>query len=144
MRFRTTLLLHGKSATGIEVPPEIVEALDAGRKPPVSVTINGHTFRTTVAPRAGGVFLVGVSAANREAASIAAGDEIDVDVEHDSAPRTVEVPADLRAALDEAGLGEHFDALAYSHRKQHVLAVEDAKTDATRQRRIRKAVEMLR
>ena len=143
MTFRTTLLLHGKSATGIEVPPEVVEAMGAGKKPPVRVTINGHSFQTTVAPR-GDVFLVGVSAANREAAGIAAGDEIEVDIEHDASPRTVEVPADLRAALDEAGVGERFDALAYSHRKQHVLAVEDAKTDATRQRRIAKCVAMLR
>jgi hypothetical protein len=143
MTFRTTLLLHGKSATGIEVPPEVIEALGAGKKPPVRVTINGHAFQTTVAPR-GDVFLVGVSAANREAAGIAAGDEIEVDIEHDASPRTVEVPADLRAALDEAGVGEQFDALAYSHRKQHVLAVEDAKTDATRQRRIATCVAMLR
>jgi hypothetical protein len=144
MRFRTTLLQHGKSATGIRIPPEIVEAIDAGKRPPVSVTINGHTFRTTVAPRPGDVFLVGVSAVNREQARVAAGDEIDVDIEHDGAPRTVDVPADLRAALDEAGLRDRFDALAYSHRKQHVLAVEDAKTEATRRRRIAKAVEMLR
>lgn len=144
MRFRTTLLAHGKTATGIQVPPEIVEAMGAGKKPPVRVTINGHSYQSTVAPRDGGRFLVGVSAVNREAAGVAAGDEIDVEIEHDAAPRTIEVPTDLRAALDEAGLGERFDALAYSHRKQHVLAVEDAKTEATRQRRIAKAVEMLR
>ncbi|MFL5843208.1 MAG: YdeI/OmpD-associated family protein [Solirubrobacteraceae bacterium] len=142
MRFRTTLLLHGKSATGIEVPPEVVESFGAGKKPPVRVTINGHSYQSTVAPR-GDVFLVGVSAANREAAGVAAGDEIDVDIEHDASPRTVEVPQDLREALDAAGVGERFDALAYSHRKQHVLAVQDAKTEATRQRRIAKAVEML-
>ena len=68
MTFRTTLLLHGKSATGIEIPPEIVEAMGAGKKPPVRVTINGHAFQTTVAPR-GGVFLVGVSAASCDASS---------------------------------------------------------------------------
>lgn len=144
-RFRTTLLSHGKSATGIEVPPELVEALGAGKRPPVSVTINGHVFRTTVAPRGGDRFLVGVSAVNREQAGIAAGDEIDVEIEHDAAPRVVEVPPDFAAALDaDLAARARWDGFSYSHRRQHVMAIENAKTDATRRRRIAKALEMLR
>ena len=75
--FTTTLLLHGKTATGIEVPPEIVESFASGRQPSVLVTINGHTYQSTVAVR-GGRHLVGVSAENRALARVAAGDTIEV------------------------------------------------------------------
>jgi hypothetical protein len=144
MRFRATLALAGKTATGIEVPPELVEALGAGKRPPVVVTLGAHSYRSTIASR-GGRFLLPVSAENRAAAGVAAGDEIDVDVVLDSVPREVELPADLAAALDAApGARERFDALAYSHRKEHVRAIEEAKAEATRERRIAKAVAMLR
>jgi hypothetical protein len=144
MRFRATLALAGKTATGIEVPTEVVDALGAGKKPPVLVTLGGHTYRSTIASR-GGRFLLPVSAENRAGAGVAAGDEVDVDVVLDTAPREVVVPADLAAALDAvAGARERFDALAYSHRKEHVRAIEEAKAEATRERRIAKAVEMLR
>ncbi|MCW2989879.1 MAG: hypothetical protein JWM73_473 [Solirubrobacterales bacterium] len=142
MHFRTTLVTAGKTATGIEVPPGVVEALGAGKKPPVVVTINaGHTYRSTIAAR-GDRFLVGVSAENREAAGVAGGDEVDVEITLDSAPREVAVPADLAAALAVVpGARERFDALAYSHRKEHVRAIEEAKAEATRERRVAKAVE---
>lgn len=141
--FRTTLVLHGKSATGIEVPAEVVEALGAGKKPPVTVTIDGtYTYRSTLAVM-GGKHLVGVSAEHRTAAGVAAGDEIEVTLEVDTAPRIVEVPADLATALDEAGARAAFDALAFSHRKEHVRAIEEAKAPETRARRIAKAIEKL-
>lgn len=144
MRFRATIELHGKTATGIEVPPEVVEQLAAGRRPPVRVTIGSHSYATTVASR-GGRFLVPLSAEQRAGAGVAAGDEVDVEVELDTAPREVVVPPDLAAALDaEPAARRRFDALAYSHRKEHVRAVEEAKAEATRQRRIAKAVAMLR
>ena len=98
-RFRATIELHGRTATGIEVPSEVVDGLDAGRRPPVRVTIGSHSYRTTVASR-GGRFLVPLSAEQRAGAGVAAGDEVDVDVELDTAPREVDVPADLAAALD--------------------------------------------
>jgi hypothetical protein len=143
-RFRATIELHGKSATGIEVPSEVVERLAAGRRPPVRVTIGSHSYRTTVASR-GGRFLVPLSAEQRAGAGVAAGDEVDVDVELDSEPREVAVPADLAAALDaEPAVRVRFDALPYSHRREHVRAVEEAKAPETRQRRIAKAVAMLR
>ncbi len=143
-RFRATIELHGRTATGIVVPPEVVEGLGAGRRPPVRVTIGTHSYRTTVASR-GGRFLVPLSAEQRAGAGVAAGDEVDVDLVLDTEPREVEVPADLAAALDaDPHVRSAFDALPYSHRKEHVRAVEEAKAAATRERRIAKAVEMLR
>jgi hypothetical protein len=144
MRFRATLELAGKTATGFAVPAAVVEALGAGKRPPVRVTINGFTYRNTVAVY-GGTHLLGVSAENRKGAGIAAGDVIDVDLELDTAPREVTVPADLAAALvAEPAARRFFDSLSYSQRSWHVLSVEGAKTDATRQRRIAKSVDLLR
>ena len=144
MRFRTTVELGGKTATGMPVPPEVVEALGAGKKPPVRVTIGGHTYRSSIASR-GGVFLIPLSAENRTAAGVAAGDEVDVEVELDDAPREVPVPDDLRTALDgDDAARATFEALPYSHKQRHVLAIEGAKTPETRARRIDKALEMLR
>jgi hypothetical protein len=145
MKFRATLLLGGKTATGFEVPPEIVEALGAGKRPAVHVTINGnHTYRSTVAPM-GGQYLIPVAAEQRTAAGIAAGEEIEVELVLDTEPRTVNVPEDFQRALDaEPVAGEFFSKLSYSHQRRHVLAIEDAKTPETRRRRIDKAMEMLR
>ena len=141
VRFTTTLLLEGKSATGIVVPDELVEQLGHGKKPPVQVTVGDHTYASTVAVM-GGRFLVPVSAANREAAGIAAGDTIEVVLVLDTAPRTVEIPADLAAALDPAARA-FLDGLSPSQQKWHVTQVEGAKTDETRQRRIARSVELL-
>ena len=144
MRFRATLQLGGKTATGIDVPAEVVESLGAGKRPPVSVTIKGHTYRTTVAPR-GGRFMLPVSADNRASAGVVAGDEVDVDVALDTEPREVSVPPDLAEALDaEPDAKRYFDGLSYSHKLRHVLAIEEAKTAETRQRRVAKAVSALR
>ena len=98
MRFRTTVDLNGRTATGMRVPPEIVEALGSGKRPPVLVTINGYTYRSTVAVM-GGESLIGVSSEHRAGAGVAAGDEVDVELQLDTAARTVKVPADFAAAL---------------------------------------------
>lgn len=144
MRFPATVELNGKTVTGIEVPPDVVEALGSGKRPAVTVTINGHTYRSTVAPM-GGRSMLPLSAENREAAGVAAGDEVDVDVELDTQPREVEVPADFQDALDEdAQARAAWERLSYSHKRQHVLAIEGAKAAETRQRRIGKALAMLR
>ena len=143
MRFRTTLELHGKTATGIEVPDDVVAALDAGKRPAVRVTVNGHTWRSTVAVM-GGRNLVGVSAENRAAAGVSAGDVLDVELVVDTEKREVEVPADLAAALAAApDAAAAFAALSYSNKSRHVLSVEGAKTEETRARRIAKAVSDL-
>jgi hypothetical protein len=143
MKFRTTLLAAGKTATGIEVPADIVDGFGSGKRPPVQVTINGHTYRSTIAVM-GGVYMVGVSAENRAAAGIQAGQEIDVDLTLDTAPRTVEIPGDFAAALAAApGARHRFDQMPYSHQKEHVRAITEAKKPETRERRITKAIEAL-
>jgi hypothetical protein len=144
MRFRTTLLSNGKTATGIQVPDEVVAALGSGRKPAVKVTIAGHTYRSTVASR-GERYLVGVSAENRERAGVAAGDEIDVDLELDTEPREVAVPPDLMAAFArDRRAATFFDTLTPSQKQWYALPIEQAKAAATRERRVAKALAMLR
>jgi hypothetical protein len=144
MKFRATLELAGKTATGFRVPAEVVAALGTSKRPPVRVTINGYTYRNTVAMY-GGVFMLGVSAEHRAAAGVQAGDDLDIDIELDTAPREVAVPADFAAALAaNTDAQRFFDGLSYSHRLRHVLAIEQAKTIETRQRRIEKAISMLR
>jgi hypothetical protein len=144
MRFRATLELHGKTATGIEVPQNVVEQLGGGKRPPVAVTINGYTYRSTIAPM-GGRYLVGVNAENRAAAGVQAGDVLDVDIELDTAPREVALPDDLAAALAGAPeVGAVFDRLSYTHRKEWVRWIEEAKRAETRAARVAKTVEALR
>jgi len=141
--FRTTLLTTGKTAAGFVVPDEVMTALGAGKKPAVTVTINGHSYRSTVATIDGRP-MVGVSAENRAAAGVDGGDEIDVDLQLDTAPRTVELAPDFAAALAaEPRARAFFDGLNYSERRWFVLGVEDAKTPDTRQRRIEKFVARL-
>lgn len=143
MRFRATLLQSGKTATGIRVPDKVVESLGSGKRPAVSVTIKGHTYRSTVAVM-GGVYMVGVSAENREKAQVSAG-EVEVDIEVDTRPREVTVPSDFADALRrQPAANRFFEGLSYSNRLRHVLSIEGAKTTETRQRRIAKAVEALR
>jgi len=142
MEYRTTVVLGGKTATGLQVPDDVVEALGGGKRPPVVVTVAGHTYRTTVAPM-GGAFWVPLSAEHREAAGLQADEEVDVRIELDSAPREVSLPDDLAAAFDDAARAT-FDGLAYSHRKEWVRWVEEAKKPETRTARIQKTVESLR
>lgn len=144
MRFHATLELGGKSATGVEVPADVVTGLGSHKRPPVTVTINGYSYRSTVATM-GGRFMIPVSAEVRKHAGVESGDELDVDVELDEQPREVTVPDDLAAALDAAPTARAaFDALTYSNRRAHVLAVEGAKAAETRSRRIAKLVDTLR
>ena len=143
MRFRATVELGGKTATGIEVPEEVVAALGSGNRPPVTVTVGGHSYRTTVA-RMGGRFLVPLSAENRTAADVAAGDQVEVDIELDSGPREVAVPDDLGAALAQDDTARaNFDRLSFTHRKEWVRWIEEAKKPETRATRLAKTVESL-
>ena len=143
MKFRAIIQLSGKSATGIVVPPEVVTGLGQGKRPPVKVTIGSHTYRSTVAVM-GGKFMLPVSAENRAAAGVAAGDEVEAEIVLDTEPREVSVPPDLAAALsaDEAAR-RSFEALSYSQRQRHVLDVTSAKTAGTRQRRIARVLAAL-
>ena len=143
MRFRTTIELGGKTATGFRVPADVVQALESGKRPPVRVTIGSHTYRSTVAAY-DDVFMLPLSAENRAAAGVVAGDQVDVDVELDPQPREVTVPPDFAEALDaDADARRFFDGLSYSNKRRFTLAIEDAKTAETRQRRIDKAVVQL-
>ncbi len=143
MIFTTTVLLAGKTATGFVVPEEVVLSFGKGKRVPVTVTINGYTYRSTVAPHAGD-YMLPLSAEHREAAGLTAGQEVAITLEYDAAPREVEIPADFARQLEmHPTAQEAFAKLAYSHRKEHVRAIEEAKTPETRQRRIEKAIEKL-
>lgn len=144
MKFRTEILLSGKTATGIQVPSEVVEALNSGKRPAVRVTIGDYSYRSTVATM-NGVYMLPVSSDVRANAGVDAGDQVEVSLELDDTPREVVVPDDLAASLaaDEAAK-TFFDSLSYSNKRRVVLPIEDAKTDETRQRRIAKSIEKLR
>jgi hypothetical protein len=138
MRFETRMAQTGNN-TGIPVPEDVVVALGGGKRAAVSVTVNGYAYRSTLAVM-GGRYLIPFSADKRRESGIGGGDAIVVDLELDTVSRTVEVPADLDAALEEAGLRAAFDAMPPSHRKAHVTVIEEAKAAATRERRIAAAV----
>lgn len=143
-RIRALLEQNGKTAVGFAVPEAVVLALGKGRRPPVRVTLNGYTYRSTVAPM-GGRYLVGVSADNRAAAGVAGGQTHDIELELDEAPREVALPADFAAALDaEPAARATFDKLSPSNQGYHVSLLEGAKSDETRARRLQKSIGALR
>jgi Bacteriocin-protection, YdeI or OmpD-Associated/Domain of unknown function (DUF1905) len=136
--------LEGKSATGLVVPDDVVTALAAGKRPAVAVTVGDHTYRTTVMPM-GGRFMAPLSAANRTAAGVAAGDRVSVEIVCDTAPREVVVPADLAEALaGDAAVQQFFDGLSYTHRKEWVRWIEEAKKAETRSNRVGQTIMELR
>jgi len=129
---------------GLEVPPAVVEALAAGKRPTVTITINGHSWRSRVAIMRGR-YLLGLSNANRQAAGVVTGDEVDVDVELDTEPRVVDEPGDFARVLDADPVARTaYERLAYGRKLQYVRAIENAKKPETRKRRIEKAVATLR
>jgi len=143
MKFTTTIVLDGNN-TGIEVPADVMSALGTAKRIPVVVTLGGHTYRSSVAPYKGRL-MISLSAANREAAGVSGGDEVEVALEPDTAPREVAVPADLAGALEgDPAAKARFDALSYSNQNRIVLSIESAKTEATRLRRIDAALTELR
>lgn len=142
VRFRARIELVGKTATFIEVPERVVDELSAGRRPPVSATINGHTFRSTVSPMQGSFYLP-LNRGNREASGAKAGQTVVVDLEHDEAPRPVIVPSELEDALRKAKLWDAYEALPTSHRREHASYVSEAKKPETRERRAQRCVGMV-
>jgi hypothetical protein len=139
--FHTTIWQSGNN-TGIRVPEEVIEELGSGKRPLVRMTIKNYTYRSSVAVM-DGKFMVSLSAANRQAAGVRGGEELDVTIELDLEPRTVEIPEDLMAALTAADALEAFENSAPSMRKEYVRQVVEAKAQATRDRRIAKIVEKL-
>lgn len=139
--FRTTVEPTGKTATFLRVPADVVAALGTRKRPAVRVTVGDHTFRSTIAVY-GDEFLLPLNAANRAAAGVTAGDDVDVVLELDTAVRIVDVPDDLRTALEaDRDAAAAFDALSYSHRREYVDWITEAKRPATRQRRVAGTIE---
>ncbi|HEX5994644.1 MAG TPA: YdeI/OmpD-associated family protein [Jiangellales bacterium] len=129
---------------GLEIPADVVEALGGGKRPPVTITVNRHTWKSRIAILRGR-YLLGLSNANRQAAGVVTGDEVEVELELDAEPRVVIEPADFARALDADPVARAaYDRLSDSHKREHVRAIESAKRPETRQRRIEKAVTTLR
>jgi hypothetical protein len=142
MRFRTKILPAGKTAAGIEVPAKVVAALGSSKRPPVRATINGFTYRSTVAVM-GGKFMLGVSNEVRANAGVAAGDTVDIDLELDTEAREVPIPPDFAAALArDFNAKKFFDGLSYSKKLRLVIPI-DVKDAETRKRRISETVARL-
>jgi len=139
--FTTTLLMFGNNV-GIEVPPAVVESFGAGKRVPVIVTIAGYSYPSTIAVM-GGKYLIPLAAEHRTAAGVAGGETHEVTLVHDTSSRDTPLPEDLADALNAAGTRDAFDKLSPSKRKEHVRSVTEAKTDATRQRRIQKVLDAL-
>jgi len=143
MKFRAQVIPSG-NATGVEVPDNVMQALGPAGRPPVTITINGHSWRSRVAAMRG-QRLIGISAAHRAAAGISEGDIIEIDVEIDEAPRDVAEPADLAAALDACPQARtSFDRLPFGLRQKHVKTIEQAKSTDVRERRIGKLIAALK
>lgn len=141
--FRATIQQTGKTACGIEVPEAVVDALGGSRRPAVVVTLDHYTYRSTVAPMNGG-FWVGVNAEHREASGLGAGDEVQVTLALDTAPRELEVPPELAAALDADPVARaFFDGLSYSNRRVFTLSVEGTNNPETKARRVEKAIALM-
>jgi hypothetical protein len=143
MRFRTTILQTGGTAMGFVIPDEVVTALGAGKRPPVTVTINGYTYRNTIAVM-GGQYMIGVSSEHRGPAKVTGGETVEVDLELDTAPRTVDVPPELAAAIDaDPAAKATWDKLSYSNKSWHALQVTGTNNPETRARRIEKSIAAL-
>ena len=145
MKFTTTIVQEpGKNHAGIPVPPEVIEELGAGKRPAVVVTVRDHTYRNSIGSM-GGQSMISLSAANRAAAGVVGGDVVEVTIEVDTAPREVEVPEALAAALNQDPAARAaFEALSNSRKQRITLSVEGAKTEETRDRRVAKALDDLK
>ncbi|MFE5286853.1 YdeI/OmpD-associated family protein [Nocardia sp. NPDC056611] len=143
MKFRA-IVEPPEPMRGLEVPPEVVEALGGGARPPVTITLNGHSWKSRVAILRGRN-LLGLSNANRQAAGVEIGEEVEVGLELDTEPRVIVEPEDFTQALDaDPTARAAYDNLSHSRKREHVHAIESAKKPETRQRRIEKAIAALR
>jgi hypothetical protein len=141
--FEATIVVNDGGGAWVEVPGDVVAALGGGGRIPVNATFDGVGYRGSIASM-GGCLALGILKGIRAELGKGAGDSVTVTVERDDTVRTVDVPDDLAAALEAAGLRDVFDGLSFSHRREHVNAIIDAKRPETRARRINKALEMLK
>ena len=142
-KFKTTILTAGKTATGIRIPDEIIESFNAGKMPRVKITLNGYTYRSTVAVMKE-KYMVGVSADVRKASGVKGGDTLAIEIELDTEERKVELPEDFKKLLDKnLNAKNFFQTLPYSKQKNHVTLIEQARTEETRQKRIEKSIANL-
>lgn len=142
MQFRAVVIPSG-NATAVEIPDAVMQSLGPEARPPVVITISGYSWRSRVAIK-NGQRLVGISAAHREAAGIAEGQAIDLDISLDTAPREVEEPDDLKSALDaNPSARAAFDKLPLGLKAKHVRDIEAATKPEVRARRVAKLVETL-
>jgi hypothetical protein len=143
-RFRAELRSAGDSGgAGFDVPLEVAAALSDAKRPPVTVTVNGHEFRTRLAVYSGQP-MVGVSKANRAAVGVDVGDTFDVLLALDTAPREIDVPLDLADALaGDSAAAATFDRLSFSHRREYVQWITEAKRPETRARRVAGTLDRL-
>jgi bacteriocin resistance YdeI/OmpD-like protein/uncharacterized protein DUF1905 len=142
--FRAVIQQTGGNAAGIEVPREVVEGLGGSKRPAVVVTLNGYTYRNTIAPMGGG-WWVGVSQAHREASGLRPGEEVEVTLDLDTAPREIEVPPELAAALEaDPEAKAFFDGLSYSNKSVFTLNVAGTKNPETKARRVDQAIAKMR
>ena len=141
--FKTELLKGDGDTTGFVIPDKVVEGLGQGKKPKVTVTINGKfSYPNTVAVM-GGPYMIGISKERRKLAGVTGGEMIEVTLELDTAPRVMEVPPDLKKALDKDKAAKaYFGTLSYSNQRKHIDNINGAKTDETRVRRIEKSVAL--
>jgi hypothetical protein len=144
MKLTTVINSAGKTAAGIVVPDEFVEALGGGGRPKVRVAVAGYTYRSSIA-RMGGVYMLGVSNETRDATGLRPGQTVEFDIELDNEPREVAVPPDLQVALDrDAAAKAAFEKLSYSNKRRVVMPIESIKNAETRARRVQRTVEELR
>ena len=144
IQFRAQLQPRGPAAAVVLDDAQVAVVGEGAKRFPVVATVNGYTWRTSVA-RMRGEFLLGLNQEVRQGAGVQAGDEVDVTVALDDAPREVEVPEALTVALaGDPQASESFERMAFTHRKEYARWIAEAKREETRQRRVLQALEMIR
>jgi len=129
----------------IEIPPKVSESFGTKGRVPVKATFDGVPYRGSIAPMGRGMHILGVKKDIRQSIGKDIGATVRVTMEQDTEDRIVEIPEDLQRALSrDAAARTAFERMSYTHRKEYVQAVEEAKKPETRQRRIEKTLEMLR
>jgi hypothetical protein len=144
IRFATRLVPRGPAAAVVLDEGQVAQVGEGAKRFPVRATVNGYSWRTSVARRRG-EFLLGLNREVRKAAGVEAGDSVEVGIELDEAPREVEIPEALAKALaGDSKAKASYEGLAFTHRKEYARWIAEAKREETRDRRVVQALQMLR